>query len=71
MSEHDGQASSAAEFLAGLASRLRASDGVDGELAAILEANLLITDPDDKAVAKAKEEVLKLASTRASASIDD
>ncbi len=71
MSEQDGQVSSAAEFLAGLANRLRASDGVDGELAAILEANLLITDPDDKAVAKAKEEVLKLASTRASASIDD
>lgn len=71
MSEQDGSTSSAADFLTGLAERLRASEGVDDVLAGILEANILITTPDGKAVTKAKDAILELASARASASIHD
>lgn len=67
MNNKNGSTNSAADFLAGLAERLRASDGVDGDLAGILAMHLLVTNPDAKAVTKAKDAILALASKRASA----
>lgn len=71
MSNENGSANSASEFLAGLAERLRAHDGVDGDLAGILETHILITAPDAKAVAKPKDAILALASKRAPASTNE
>jgi hypothetical protein len=54
------------EFLDALGDGLTRKDGVDVNLADILKAHILKAAPDQNAVAKAKDAILKLADERAS-----
>lgn len=52
-------------FLKALGESLKAKDGVDSDLAAILTTHILKADPAANAVALAKDAIVKLASERA------
>ncbi|MDJ0275884.1 hypothetical protein QLH51_03590 [Sphingomonas sp. 2R-10] len=52
-------------FLKALGERLKAKDGVDTDLAAILTTHILKAAPATNAVAQAKDAIVKLASERA------
>ena len=54
-----------AVFLAKLAGKLKETDGVDGDLAAILTDHLLTADPHADCVVNAKAAIVKLAAKRA------
>jgi hypothetical protein len=53
------------EFLDSLGDSLTRKDGVDIKLADILKAHILKAAPDQNAVAKARDAILKLAGERA------
>lgn len=64
-------AKSAEEFLEELRGSLLSRDGVDRELASILESHVLVTNPAVSCVANAKASIEKLAAKRAAGSSDE
>ena len=55
------------DFFDDLGNRLKAEEGADVELVDILKTHVLRTSPDSDAVARAKNEIVKLAEERARA----